>query len=429
MTPTPPVGHALFGCSSFSRWSACPAAHRENLNAPRTSSRYAEEGTLAAKVLEECLKTGLRDASRYLPKSGEIPADMVDAVQVALDYVYSADRGAPSILSERRVHIPTPSAPGSLWGTADVFLLGKNRNSLEVIDYKHGAGVAVEVDGSWGPNAQLMAYAAGMLWDKQDGFFPEAVRLTIIQPRCFHREGPIRSVVVPLDDVLDWAEKADLAIQACLAPEAPYVPGTSQCRWCAVKVTCQAHREYVLRGSPLKNLHPETWSAESLSVPQDPTHYDPSYLAGVLSRASDLRAWLTACEGIAEEMALAGARIPGFKLVEARGRRAWFGDHAALAARIAELAGVPLESVYPRELIGVSKAEALLSKASKGPAGAKTSAAVEMAYMTKNTKSDKLSLVPETDRRPEAEPGAKEFAGCVDKLRAIEKPLLSGNVS
>src|SRR5690606_938184 len=107
---------------------------------------------------------------------------------------------------ERRFHCP--SIHPLFYGTSDFCFLDADARTLHVWDYKHGAGIVVEVEDS----PQLKYYACGMLedlglWDDID-----RVVLHIVQPRGWHSDGPHRIWSISTDDLDAWL--ADVLVPA-----------------------------------------------------------------------------------------------------------------------------------------------------------------------------------------------------------------------
>lgn len=72
---------------------------------------------------------------------------------------------------------------------------------------KYGAGVAVEVVN----NLQLKIYALATLLTFE--YPAKTVTATIVQPRCYHPDGHIRSVVYDVVDLMDFYADVSDAIQ------------------------------------------------------------------------------------------------------------------------------------------------------------------------------------------------------------------------
>lgn len=197
-------------------------------------SEYAAQGTLAHWAGSECLENG-KDAWEYNGHTETVDGhkikltpDDTAAVQAYLDYV-RAKTDVSNMLVEHAFHVE--EIHPQFWGTSDcaLFMPGV----LEIIDYKHGVGVAVDAV----ENTQLMMYAAGVIVTNQ---VPRhtVVRLTIVQPRAFHEKGAIRSWDVMAGGILDWVDAEWLpAAKATDAPDAELTEG-KWCRFCTAILDC-----------------------------------------------------------------------------------------------------------------------------------------------------------------------------------------------
>jgi hypothetical protein len=113
-------------------------------------SVYAREGTSAHELAHRCWLVGT-DADFFLGQNiegFEVTPEMVSAVQLYLDTLSHAATQHP-VRSEIRLTHPTiPDFGGTLDGLAE----GEHPT---IVDFKYGAGVAVEVE----RNSQLSCYA------------------------------------------------------------------------------------------------------------------------------------------------------------------------------------------------------------------------------------------------------------------------------
>jgi hypothetical protein len=72
--------HSKIGASSMHRWASCPGSVRLSKDMPNTSSKYAEEGTMAHELAEKLLTNQEVDLSQY-------EDEMVEAVKVYVDAI------------------------------------------------------------------------------------------------------------------------------------------------------------------------------------------------------------------------------------------------------------------------------------------------------------------------------------------------------
>jgi len=248
--------HARLSPSGAKRWMTCPGsiALVESLNIEDSSSKYAAEGTVAHEVHEKCLLEKL-EAKHFLGYKFQadgmeftVNQNMVDAVQESLDYIRTRIEEAEDfglrveMLVEVRSSLKFLKIPGLDGGTADVILLfwdGEDCVEVEIIDYKHGQGVAVEVI----DNPQAMCYGLGVIYlpALNGSSVMDGVKITISQPRAFHPDGPIRTWETTKDYLRNWEDDELVPkAKATLEPKAKLVPSDDGCRFCGANGQCSA---------------------------------------------------------------------------------------------------------------------------------------------------------------------------------------------
>ena len=246
--------HARLSPSASKRWMTCPGSilMTEKLNIKDKPSKFAAEGTVAHEVHELCLLNN-KEAKDYLDNTissdgfkFKVNQNMVDAVQLSLDYIQDRIEMAEMIglrvevRVEVRCSLKSLGVPGLDGGTSDVILLFWKEDTLvevEVFDYKHGAGVAVEaVD-----NTQAMCYGLGtILLPELNGHdIPEGISITISQPRAHHPDGRIRTWKTTKDHLLNWCDDELVPkAEATQEEDAELVPSDDGCRFCPVAGQC-----------------------------------------------------------------------------------------------------------------------------------------------------------------------------------------------
>jgi hypothetical protein len=115
----------------------------------------------------------------------------------------------------------------------DAVLWKPTERLLRVYDYKHGAGVVVEVEG----NVQLLYYALGALVTLK--FPAKEIEIVVVQPRAEHRKGPVRRWRIPAHQMLDFEAELVEACERTEDPKAPLNPGR-HCYFCPAKNQCPA---------------------------------------------------------------------------------------------------------------------------------------------------------------------------------------------
>jgi hypothetical protein len=245
--------HSQLSPSKRSRWALCPGSIREEAKYPeQDSGPAAVDGTHSHTLLERCINDE-QDAAHYIGQSlfdhegqFKVEKDRAERVQLALDYIKERSVGRlMTVVSETKVDPAFLLGRNDLSGTVDVQIVGGD--TLELIDYKDGMGV-VSAEG----NLQLEQYAYGVLAGYKlpvNGAYPfQHVRMTIIQPKLALRGmNPITSHTVTVKDLL--ANMGTIIAQAAATdrPDAPLVPGESQCKFCRAKGSCSALASNVMK--------------------------------------------------------------------------------------------------------------------------------------------------------------------------------------
>lgn len=387
---------------------------------PRAESPHAALGTLAHEVLEGALRAGIWQLPPDHMHAGQlVEQDMRSAVNACLHYVQDlVDMDEDAVLLfEQRFDLPTHIQPDETYGYNDILVWLPTLGQLHVIDYKHGAEI-VDVE----ENKQLLYYGTGALFKFPDWHIL-SITLTIVQPRAFHPQGPIRSDTVKPDRLRYFLMEVDAAVLDALDPEAPLVPGKKQCRWCDALPTCPA--------AEAKALQTCNQEFSDIRLVGEKTMPDPKTLgldrlSYIVQAAPFLKAWLDACEKQAFGYGMMGYPIPGKKIVRKQKNRQYDGEPAQIAESIMLVADVTLDEVMPRKLLGLTAMEELLvSRAKeKAPRGKKKeageSAKETMAFFTIKEQSDEYTLVDLADRRPAVNPIATSTNG----ISLPELPLL-----
>lgn len=369
------MSHAKLSPSGAHRWINCPGSLRLSEGIVTPPSIYADEGsaahhlacicltrqTNAEKYLDRVLRQ-LPDGWSLLQRGAEarsedfvVDDDMVNAVQVYLDTVYADRVFGANIYFEHRVKLPELG----IWGTADCLRIVPY-DKLQIYDYKHGAGVAVEVI----DNPQLAIYAAAALENND----VQTVELVIVQPRARHKDGPVRRWTLTVQELQKWVNDVLApAVEATKDPEAPLSAG-EWCKFCPALPICPAIREHAIATAQA--------DFQTVELPP-PERLQKSDLIRVLQSAELLRKWLNSVEAFVQDRLEKGENYPGFKLVRKRANRRW-KEGAAEA-----LQGQP---VFETVLLSPAKAEKV-----KG-------LTIDLAPLIERTEGE-LTIAPESDRR------------------------------
>ena len=349
------MAHAKLSPSSAHRWTRCPGSVREELKYPDNSGPAALDGTRTHALLEMCLVTGMDPELMVGMTTSDddgsytIDADRAKRVKVAVDHV--RDLGG-EVTTERRVDPSRLVGRDDLGGTVDVTVIVGD--TAHVIDYKDGITPVEAVE-----NEQLIAYALGHLagYDLPvNGCYPvSSMVLTIIQPKLAMKGlPPITSWELSVESLLSRIGDIVVKASATDAPDAPLVPGEKQCRFCKAKGGCAAVNTHVMDAVGMfKSIDIVQQAAVT-----EPTEMSNDKLREVIEAAPLLRQLLEASEAEALRRMQMGQTIPGLKVVNGRGSRAWAHTEDEMVVKLKKI-GIPAGALYVTKLISPAQAEKL----------------------------------------------------------------------
>lgn len=343
--------HARWSASATAANWACPGrlALIEALGCEDKTGVAAAWGTRCHEIVDAKLNGStvnfLGDEKMVDGHKIVVDEEMLDCAQAMLDYVKgrigeyrNAKRDSPTMLTEQSFSLAALDPPFEAGGTGDVVLLFPAWGLIEVVDLKSGRGVLVEA----GENKQLRTYGLGALMANPGPW--RKVRTTIVQPRAFHPDGPVRHEELDVVDLMEWtAELLDAMRNSAEAMEETEGPGDlhafgwlrpgDHCTFCPAKAQCPALEQKALDDAQVY-FKPQG----EISTPPDPASLPVEKMVAVLDAADMIEGWLNAVRARAQDMAEAGQEVPGYQLVEKRGRRKWIDDEGLIiGALVADL--------------------------------------------------------------------------------------------
>lgn len=362
--------HSELSPSGSSRWIGCPGSVALERLMPEETTKYAEEGTAAHEVAQVCLSGG-HDAAEMVGRTFngfEITGDMAEHIQIYVTWARDQLRGNIYMIEER---VPISITEG--FGTADLIVYREEDKTLVVGDLKFGRGVSVEAY----ENTQGLLYAMGAL-KRFHNHDIRRVEVTIIQPRSYHPDGPIRVWEIDYEDLLDWKFKFMAAVEATKQPEAPLIAGP-HCRFCKAAPVCPQ-----LLDTALQTAMADFTEDGEIIVP-DPITLTPKKIAETLKNIKVLKNWINRFEAHAHAQALAGSLPEGFKLVPTRAMRKWINEEVAIAEM--RLFGLTKDQIFPElKLRSPSQIEEVIGKNTFKPLAAelvqKVSSGVKLAPLS-----------------------------------------------
>lgn len=374
--------HAMLSASGASRWIECPPSARLELNFPKKSSSYAEEGTAAHELCELEARYSLKEISKKvynnklssLSKGEYYNAEMQECATDYGQFIAETVKSTRKFCSDAIVELEVKSLDFSDWapegfGTGDCIIVADDL--LEIIDFKYGKGVRVEAEN----NPQMRLYALGAIKLYGELYDIKRVRMSIIQPRI-SREPSTDEISVT--ELLDWAEnyvkpRAQLAFNG----EGEFNPNEKTCKFCRAKEQCKARAD--------KNLKLFDEAPDILLI-------TPEDAGKILEKSADIKIWLTDLENLVMTSLFKGEIIEGWKLVEGRSNRKYTDEEKVAEAM--KSAGYDEALLYERSLIGITAMEKAFGKKNVG----------EILKDLICKPQGKPTLAPASDKRQEFKP-------------------------
>jgi hypothetical protein len=370
------AAHSLWSASKFESLMLCPGKIVLEDGKPNSTSKYAAEGTAAHQVLTWALQEE-RPASAYIGRvieadgfTFEVDDDMARHVQVCVDYTADLKGDEGIVFADIRVnyaqYLDTPELEA--WGTADVIIA--RGTELIVIDFKYGMGVEVSAE----KNPQMSLYGLGAL-QQFHGVVADfdRVRMAISQPRI--KTAP-SEYDITVEELEAWGRgAARSAVNSCKLAQlsvghgefdATFLrPSEKSCKFCKAKATCPALRAEVAQ--VVFDVSPaDATEFADAGEPVDIPKLEDDELAACLDKADLIEDWCKAVRAEVERRLLAGAPVPGYKLVQGkRGARQW--SDAKVAEETLKSMRVKLEDMYDFKLISPTSAEKLHKAEVIGP--------------------------------------------------------------
>lgn len=292
--------HALLSASSSSRWLACPPSAVANEAYPNQDTAFTQEGTTAHEVAEVVARARLAGITEFDYPKGATPEMLGCAVEYA-DYIEEQKKSNDAtVLLEQRVDFSAWVPHG--FGTCDCLII--QDDTLTVIDYKYGQGVAVSAT----DNSQLKLYALGAMSDYGDVLGITKVEMHIFQPRLNN----ISTDSISVDELYKWADKTVKPIaEKAMNGKGKYSPG-EHCRFCQHAGKCRALTKTC---TEYLDIHGAKVGLPVLA---------PYEVADVLRMEPLISLWLKKVKEQALTTLMNGDELPGYKLVEGKlGNRKW----------------------------------------------------------------------------------------------------------
>lgn len=347
--------------SGASTWVRCHGQPRMLAQLPIVfedeDTEVREEGTACHWVAHEASQGRFHPVSTMTPNGVSVDEEMLDAVDMYLSTVRAWPADARPLFEHpvhcKRIH-------EECGGVTDVCGYSPSTRTLYVGDLKYGYRF-VDVVNNW----QLLCYFAGVLDLYGLNDLHTEVVFVIVQPRSYHRDGPIRQWRVSASDLRGLINQLRFAADAALGVNSrPQLTVNDGCSRCAARYTCTAAQNAAL--GALDEAHDAT--------PHDlPFPAAEQELRRLQWAQSIVEARITGLESQITHGMRHGAVSKYFALEAKIGREVWKEGMAEQAALAAQLMGVSITK--PAQLITPTQAKAkmppdIVSMYSHRPRGA-----------------------------------------------------------
>lgn len=350
------MGHSICSPSGAHRWMICAAAPAAAAHLPESRGKDSALGTAKHACSEACLRNEHPSAGHF--KGAQWEADgfrfPVDDEFIAhVDYYLAAVRREVGS-QHYEVTLDTSDLLGVAGqsGTADCVDLDTESETLTVMDAKFGFHEVRAQDNPQGLiyiGAARRRYAYLADWGR--------FRFIIVQPRLDH----VDVAEYTLEELLEFEGRARKAARevvriAAYKPDMItdlMVPDPKACEWCPVRGNCPA------RSKKIAAMFPPV-----VEEAPEPPSLSEEELGHYLTLVDDIKSWCKDIHDEAHTRALAGKRIPGYKLIDGKRGARFFTDGEKARVKLLEL--LPEEEVYePRAVISPTEAEKRLKKHGK----------------------------------------------------------------
>lgn len=359
--------HALLSASSAERWLNCPPSAVAAEAYPRQDTEFTREGTLAHEVAEAIARaylTGNRSDPSDCGWAEDVTTEMVECAKGYADYILEQIHDDNAlVMLEQRVDF-SPWVPSG-FGTADCIII--QGDTMDVIDYKYGKGVAVSAE----DNPQEKCYGLGALNDYGFAYEVERIRLHIYQPRINN----VSVAELTADDLLAWGDSIKPVAEQAANGKGKYNAG-AWCKFCPHAGRCRTLTKVC---SDYVVIHGVSCKLPVLA---------PHEVAEVLAMEPLVSLWLKRVRDQALTTMLNGEQVPGFKVVAGRGSRTWADDLEV--AKLLQAAGYSKEDITETKLLTVAQMEKALGKKK----------AAELIGGQILTHTGAPTIAPEADKRP-----------------------------
>jgi hypothetical protein len=357
--------HSIIPPSSSARRAQCSGSTVLEARYPETEQDpEAAAGDAAHWGAAEMLSGRLIDVGQIAPNGLVLTPEMVEGADLYYDDVVRtlAPFGLTPVAGAIEQRVAIPRIHPESFGTPDYRVWAPGLH-LFVYDYKFGHRFVDVFE-----NMQLVEYAAGILAEPlQRGLDDRDITITfkIVQPRSYHRDGPIRSWTCKASDLRALINIASNAAHEALGPEPRQRVGP-ECRDCRARHACVTLQRAAMRELDEAGRH------QPLDLPPAALGLELALLREGIKR---LEARASGLEEQAMSVIRGGATIPGWAIEQGAGRQRWAKPAPEVLA-IGTLYGLnlakPVEPITPLQAVKAGLPKEMLTALAETPRGSAT---------------------------------------------------------
>lgn len=323
-------------------WSICSGSvdmRAKHPDAPdEADSEVTEDGTACHWLASEMWEGRTPAEGTLAPNGRVLTEEMFDAVAI----YHRVLRSWPNVVAVCEQYVPITRIHAGFGGTPDAWAYNPDTRTLYIADLKFGFRF-VEV---W-ENLQLICYACGLLDLLQLSWADTTLEFTIVQPRSFHREGPVRTWRTPASAIEPFVV---LLAEAAVQPTR-YLPNPG-CYDCPGRHECVAYQNAALRACEISYGGGDTHELAPAALGKE--------LALLKDAERKIAGRLSGLEVQAEHLLRDGKPVPGWRLQASFARERWQEGAADALLTLAEKFYGGVSITKPPALITPNQARKVL---------------------------------------------------------------------
>lgn len=308
----------------------CPGSVVMQERYPEPEGPEAKEGTAAHWAFAELADGRDIALGQIAPNGVVLTAEMIEGAELMHDETCELPNPAvESAVTIERIHL-------DCWGTPDFRSWRVPRARLRIVDFKFGHGY-VEAYENW----QLISYAAGAVAEgAAEGHGDCVVELGIVQPRNYHRDGPVRTWTTTVGTLCAYWNIAGHACNEAMSAT-PRTRAGPECKHCTARHACPT----------LANAALGVLDDAGKSIPLDLKTVEAATELRRLNYAAEILS--SRRSGLENQLLVAarqGESVPYFHVEHGEGREAWtapVGEVIALGKFYGVDLAAPVEAVTP----------------------------------------------------------------------------------